>query len=616
MNQLTYDRNTFYLDGKPFRLIGGDIHYYRIHEKDWERHLDLAVDFGLNTVQTYVPWNAHEPQQGNFDFSGRLDLAAFLALCAKKGLRVLLRPSPYICAEWELGGQPAWLLRDRDVVLRSSDPKYLDAVQKYYDRLIPEFLPYLATNGGPIIAVAVENEYGGFGNDHRYIQALADMLKRGGVNVPLYTTDGIPDHMLTFGRQEREALFGVNFRATAGKSKLGKEMLRRYSEEQPFFISEFWAGRSMHWGEPFYHRPPSDTATAFKEALELGAHLCFYMFSGGTNFGFMGGANYGSSFSPRPNTPIRYIPQATSYNVDALVDESGRPTEKYFLCRDVLDEYLGKEKRPHNAPSHPTQALTVQLTDVADLFDNLDALTEEKAHTLTPKPMEDHGQSYGLILYSTTLEAFSDEPYALEVRKYLDRANLFVDGNWFATFLRDRGLTKAADGVEISKGLPLLAQNGTERRLDVLVENIGRINNRYPMNDERKGLQDCLLYARVKLFHYDTRTLPLQDLSRLAWKQERHKDRSPCFFRGTFDAKQADTYVHFEGFGHGYVWVNGFNLGRYDSAGPQMTLYLPAHLLKETGNELIVLDIAPVGDKREIALLDHEILEGDAKELS
>ena len=366
MNHLTYDKSTFYLDGEPFRLIGGDIHYYRIHEKDWEHHLDLAVEFGLNTVQTYVPWNAHEPRPGKFDFSGMLDLAAYLALCDKKGLKVLLRPSPFICAEWELGGHPAWLLRDRDIVLRSSDPKYLSAVQSYYNRLIPEFLPYLATNGGPIIAVAVENEYGGFGNDHVYIDALTEMLRQGGVDVPLYTTDGDPDHMLTFGRQTGNALFGVNFRATAGRSERARNTLRKYSEDQPFFISEFWAGRSMHWGEPFYHRPPEDTAIAFREALELGAHVCFYMFSGGTNFGFMGGANLGKSYSPRPNTPPRYIPQSTSYNVDALIDESGKPTEKYFLCRDVLDEYFGREKRPHAYNARSTQSLKVELTETAE----------------------------------------------------------------------------------------------------------------------------------------------------------------------------------------------------------------------------------------------------------
>lgn len=615
---LTYDKKSFYLDGEPFRLIAGDIHYYRIHRKDWERHLDLAVDFGLNTIQTYVPWNAHEPRPGEFNFSGMLDLAAYLELCHSKGLKVLLRPSPFICSEWELGGQPAWLLKDRDMSLRSSYPGYFDALKRYYDRLIPEFLPYLSTNGGPIIAVAVENEYGGFGNDHKYIDGIADMLRRGGVDVPLFTTDGDPDHMLTFGRQtEENALFGVNFRATAGRSAEAKKMYLKYCKDQPFFIGEFWAGRSMHWGEPFYHRPPEDTAAALKEALELDGHLCFYMFSGGTNFGFMSGANYDTSYSPRHGATKRYIPLLTSYDVDALVCESGHPTVKYFLCRDVLDEFLGKKKRPHVYNPRPTQGFTVELGESADMFENIDALTEKKVNTLTPKPMEDYDQNYGMILYSTVIDAFEDNAYPLSPPKYLDRANIYVDGEWFATMLRDRGTTRVAEGVNVVDGLPTLKQNGQVRRIDTLVENVARVNHRSPMNYERKGLEDCLLYAGVKLFNYETRTLPLTDLSRLTWEKKRHTDNKPCFFRGTFDAKcDADTYVCFEGFGHGYIWINGFNLGRYDGAGPQLTLYLPCHLLKESGNEIIVLDIAPVGEIKSINFLEHEILEGDSAELT
>ena len=618
MNKLTHDKKTFYLDGEPFRIIAGDIHYYRIHENDWERHLDLAKDFGLNTIQTYVPWNMHEPRRGEYNFSGMLDLGAYLKLCADKGLKVLLRPSPFICGEWDFGGHPAWLLKDRDISLRSSEPKYLEALQNYYNNLIPVFRPYLASNGGPIIAVAVENEYGGYGNDHKYIQAIADMLKNGGVDAPLFTTDGDPDHMLTFGRMESPALFGVNFRATAGRSAEAKEMYLKYGKDtQPFFIGEFWAGRAMHWGESFYRRPPEDTAIAFKEALELDGHLCFYMFSGGTNFGFMGGANYTTSYSPRPGTPDRFIPHTTSYDVDALIDSAGRPTIKYFLCRDVLDEFLGKEKRPHVYSDLPTQSVTVSLTQTASLFDNLDNLAEKTVRSLLPKPMEDYDQNYGLILYSTTLEGFNDNLYPLKPYSYLDRANFYVDNSWFATFLRDRGTTKVADGVKIANGLPLLALNGKERKIDVLVENVGRVNHRSHMNYERKGLGDCILYAGVKLFNYVTRTLPLNDLSSIEWKNAKHTYHDPTFYKGTFDAKSGvDTYACFENFGHGYIWINGFNLGRYDGAGPQMTLYIPGHLLKDSDNEIIILDIDPTSEKSAISLLDYEILEGDSVELS
>ena len=617
MNKLTFDKNGFYLDEKPFRMIAGDIHYFRIHQNDWAKRLDLAVDFGLNTIQTYVPWNAHEPHPGVYNFEGMLNLGEYLHLCGEKGLKVLLRPSPYICSEWDLGGLPSWLLKDREMTIRSSDPTYLAYVKNYYDHLIPEFLPYLATNGGPIIAVAIENEYGSYGSDKKYLQAIADMLVEGGVDVPLYTTDGDRNYMLVFGRPDKDNFFGVNYRAHVGTSAPAERIARANGENMPFFVGEFWAGRSMHWGEPFKHRPPAQTSEGFKEALELGGNVCFYMFSGGTNFGFMGGGNVGASFSPRPGTPARYIPHTTSYDVDAPISEDGRPTEKYFLCRDVLDEYLGKEKRPHIAPEHPTQALTVELTKSAKLFDNLEALTEKRAFTASPKPMEYFDQNYGLIMYSTTLEAFEEGHMKLRPHKFRDRATMFVDGDWFATYMRDRSC-KAAEGVYISEDQKAaIVQKGTERKIDVLVENTGRINYGVFLPDERKGMEECLLYGSVKLFGYDTRTIPLEDLSALDWKENTSTDHMPCFFGGEFDAKSGvDTYVSFESFGHGYVWINGFNLGRYDSAGPQMTRYLPGHFLKDSGNEIIVLDIDPIGEKRTVELLDQEILEGESVELS
>lgn len=617
MNKLTFDRDNFYLDGKPFRIIAGDVHYFRIHQNDWAKRLDLAIDFGLNTIQTYVPWNAHEPNKGELNFDGMLDLGAFLKLCGEKGLKVLLRPSPYICSEWDLGGLPSWLLGDRELVLRSSDPKYLAEVQDYYNRLIPEFLPYLATNGGPIIAVAIENEYGSYGNDKKYLQAIADMLTDGGVDVPFYTTDGDRNYMLAFGRRNKDDFFGVNYRAIQGTSAHAEKIARENGEDKPYFVGEFWAGRAMQWGEPFKHRPPSQTSEGLRDALELGGHICFYMFSGGTNFGFMGGADYGTSFASRSGEAAHYMPQTTSYDVDALISEDGRPTEKYFLCRDVLDEYFGREKRPHIAPERKTQAICVNLTRSAELFENIDALTEKREYSVRPRPMEDYGQKYGLILYSTTLDAFKEIHMRIRPDKFKDRANIYVDGEWFATYMRDRGCRGGKRTYMAPDGNAALAQSGEERRIDILVENLGRLNYGKLIADERKGLENGLLYSGIQLFGYDTRTIPLEDLSRLEWREGSFAEHLPCFFKGEFDAKSGvDTYVCFEDFGHGYIWINGFNLGRYDSAGPQMTLYLPGHLLKESGNEIVILDIDPVGDRTKINLLDHEILEGESEILS
>lgn len=618
MNKLTFDRNSFYLDGEPFRMIAGDIHYFRIHQNDWAKRLDLAVDFGLNTIQTYVPWNAHEPHPGQFNFDGMLDLGAYLKLCGEKGLKVLLRPSPYICSEWDLGGLPSWLLKDRELVIRSSDPKYLDAVQKYYDHLIPEFLPYLATNGGPIIAVAVENEYGSYGNDKKYLTAIAQMLRNGGVDVPLYTTDGDGNSMVTFGRENENDFFGVNYRAHIGTSEHAEMIAHKLGPDKPFFVGEFWAGRSMHWGEPFKHRNPSETSKGFREALELGGNVCFYMFSGGSNFGFMGGGDVSYSFSHRPGTPVRYIPHTTSYDVDALIGEDGTPREKYFLCRDELDEYLGREKRPHILPEHKTQCITVDLTEKAELFDNLDAVTERREYSVIPRPMEDYGQKYGLIMYSTRLDAFTQSHNKLLPHKFRDRANIYVDGEWFATYMRDRGCRAAENVKTASDGVAMIEQKGQERHIDILVENIGRVNYGRHLPDERKGMEDCLHYSGPHLFGYDTRTIPLEDLSRLEWTSNGDvSTHKPCFFKGSFKAESGvDTYVSFENLGHGYIWVNGFNVGRYDSAGPQMTLYLPGHFLKDTDNEIIVLDIDPTENRTVVNFLDHEVLEGESEELS
>ena len=617
MSILTFDKNNFFVDGTPLRIIAGDIHYFRIHQDRWEKILDLAVDFGLNTIQTYVPWNAHESVRGQFDFSGMLDLAEYLSLCKKKGLKVLLRPSPYICSEWDLGGLPAWLLKDRDIVLRSSDPKYLKAVEEYYSHLIPIFLPFLSTNGGPIIAVGVENEYGSYGNDRNYLLALADMLRRGGVDVPLYTTDGASEQMLIFGRFDDDSFFGVNYRAIPGISVRAEKNARRFALDKPFFVGELWSGRSMHWGEPFYHRDPTETSKAFLEALELGGHICFYMFAGGTNFGFMGGANMGRSYSARPDTPIRYIPHTTSYDVDALISEDGTPTEKYFLCRDALDEHLGKKKRSREIVSPERQAFAVSLTESAALFNNIDALSETKDYSMIPKPMEEYGQNYGLILYSTTLDALKHQSTPISLDVYRDRANIYIDNDWFATFTRDRGIPKTADGVEISSDLPVLSTSMNTRKIDILVENIGRINFGNDMIYERKGLENAILSFGAKLFGYEINTLPLKDLTRLTWKKNESANHAPCFFKGTFAAKHGiDTFVDFSNFGHGYIWINGFNLGRYDSAGPQMTLYVPGPLLKDLNNEIIILDIDPIGQKQHIQFIDHAILEGEAKELS
>ena len=623
-NKLTFDQNGFYLDGKPFRMYAGDLHYFRIHPDDWERRLSLAVDFGLNTIQTYVPWNLHEKKAGEYCFEGILDLAAFLAACQKQGLYVLLRPAPYICSEWDLGGLPARLLANKDMTLRSSDPAYLAEVRRYYEALVPVFRPYLATNGGPILAVALENEYGSYDDDHAYIDALADMLRENGVDVPFYTTDG-PFEPMMMGGTHGSDFIGVNYRALAEQSALAFKNLRESYPDGPFFVGEFWAGRGMNWGEPFYHRAPEEVPTAYREALELGGNVCFYMFSGGTNFGPMGGANFGRSYSPRPNTPARYIPMMTSYDADALLREDGEPTEKYFRCRDVLDEYLGRPKRPHTTPipAREKQTLTVSLTEAAYLLDDPDAVAASCVKETTPRYMEDHGQAYGLILYSIDTKGFrqTEWDWTLRLQDMKDRAEIYMNGAYYCTYMRDRGV-KTAGAPVTGTGASALAvwrPTGEDVHFDVLVENMGRINFAHHIENERKGMRG-LLYGDHRFSDCTTRTIPLDDLSRLVYRPYTASDfkpHQPVFLRGRFDAKGGvDTYVCTEGFGHGYVFVNGISLGRFDEAGPQYALYLPGGWLRDRDNEIVVLDIDPKSASTEISMIDRPIIEGEGKELS
>lgn len=614
---LSFDEKGFYLNGEPFRIISGDIHYFRIHQSDWDKRLDMAVNFGLNTVQTYTPWNLHEPSEGVYDFDGMLDLELFLKKCDEKGLKVLLRPSPYICSECDLGGLPAWLLFDGTIKIRTSDELYMEKVERFYAHLIPKFLPYLSTNGGPIIAVAVENEYGNYATDREYIARLASILRDAGVDVPLYNTEGSENkRFFAYGGVEN-GFTGMNYRGLPGVADKYNGIRKEALEGSPYFLGEFWAGRSSHCGEPFARRDPTETSVAYREALERGANVNFYMFSGGTNFGFMGGALDGFSYTPRPDCHARYMPFVTSYDVDSLVCEDGTVGEKYYLCRDELDKYLGRPARPHTLFEHRTQCVDVELGERAGLFDNIDALTVRTEESLYPLKMEQMGQKYGLILYTQKADTVFS---GLTVTGVKDRATLFVNGKYHATFMRDRGVSSdCADVFNSEYGNHTKIDSSKKGyTFDVLAENLGRICFGYKMMDEKKGIEHIVNDLRV-LVGCTNRSIPLDDLSGIEWKSAEEcefKEHMPVFYRGRFDADiGADTYLSTKEFGHGYAWINGFNLGRYDIAGPQFTLYIPAGLLKEKDNELTILDIAPACERMSASLTDEHILDGDALEM-
>ncbi len=599
--KLRIQEDGFYFGEEKFKIAAGDIHYFRIYPTEWKRHLLLAKDFGLNTIQTYVPWSLHEPEKGQFDFDCHLDLCAYLDMAAEMGFKVLLRPSPYICSECDFGGLPQWLLYE-DLETRCSDEKYLKHVAEYYDVLIPKLLPYLSTNGGPIIMVAVENEYGGYAYDQNYLKTLADMLTDRGVDVPLYTTDN------TFEALQMGSLPGImrgsNFRSTDGNATRFYEYSKRHFPEFPFFVGEFWAGRQYFWGEDADKRDPEETARTYAECLRYG-DVCFYMFSGGTNFGFFSGGLV-RPYENNANGELKFRPHITSYNEDAIVTEYGMPTEKYYLCRNVLRKAQGKpEIFDRTLPfEYQTQSLKIRFSEGARLFDNLDNLTVSKKHFTAIPTMEDMHQGTGFMMYSTDIKGWREcGEKEVIFNGVSDRATVYDGEDYVGKVERDR------------ENKPIMI-DGTDRtiHLNVLLESVARINGGKQQNNDKKGILGYILYQCAKLYGFDVRSLPMKDLSKIEYQpleQAEIKDNDPMFYKGYFDAKAgADTFLDMRGWGRGFVCVNGFNIGRFWEIGPQYTLYIPGGLLKEKDNEIVIFDVNHVGKPEFINTIEEHLLEG------
>lgn len=559
--------NDFYMNEEPVRLISGAIHYFRVVPEYWQDRLQKLKACGFNTVETYVPWNFHEPKEGQFNFSGMADLERFIQLAGEVGLYVIVRPSPYICAEWEFGGLPAWLLADPSMRLRCMHQPFLDKVDAYYDVLLLKLKPLLCTNGGPIIALQIENEYGSYGNDHEYLEYLKDAMIKRGMDVLLFTSDG-PEHHMLQGGMITGVLETVNF---GSKGAEAFEMLRRYQPEGPLMCMEFWNGWFDHWGEEHHTRAAADAAQALDEILAAGGSVNFYMFHGGTNFGFTSGAN-----CPQRD---KHEPTITSYDYDVPLNESGEPTDKYFAVRDVLSRYVELPKLELPQPI-PKQAYgTVAVTGTADLLSQLDRLSVP-VRSACPEPMEYYGQNDGFILYETHISGPRVEQ-ELVLQDVRDRALVFVDDEF-------KGIVQRGESNQpISFAIP---EGGV--RLRVLVENMGRINYGPYMMD-RKGISEGIRLGNQFLFGWTVRPLPLDDLSGVTFDSSATAKSQPAFYRAslTIEGEPADTFLRFDGWTKGVIYVNGFNLGRYWNRGPQRTLYVPAPLLRSGANEIVIFEL-------------------------
>jgi beta-galactosidase len=567
----------FEMDGKPFQIISGAIHYSRVPRAYWRDRLRKARAMGLNTVETYVFWNLHEPSPGVFDFSGQNDIAEFIREAQHEGLFVILRPGPYVCAEWDFGGYPAWLLREPGMEVRTANPAFIAAASRWLHRLGQELAPLQSGNGGPIIAVQVENEYGSFGSDHNYMEQIHHLLLDSGFDkAMLYTADGA-DELENGSLPELPAV--INFGTGDAKTEFAK--LAKIRPNGPRMCGEYWDGWFDHYGDGHHTASAETEAADLKWMLEQGDSVNLYMFHGGTSLGWMNGAN---------SNGHNYEPDTTSYDYDAPVSEGGSLSPKFYLFRDVIRKVTGVN------PPDPPDPITVhafdpiQLSRSASLCDNLPTPTESKQIL----SMEDVGQSYGYILYRTNVaHAQSGQ---LEIDELHSYAQIYIDGQLAGTL--DRRLNQSALPIQVTHD---------NARLDILVENTGRVNFGHQFPHERAGITHQVLFAGNVLTDWQIYSLSMQNVDALTYAAD--KCNGACFYQATFEVDgPADTYFDTESLGKGEVFVNGRPLGRFWNVGPQGALYLPAPWLKKGGNQIVVFDLEGQPE-RTIRFLAHPVLD-------
>ncbi len=557
-------KNDFLLDGKPFRIISGEMHPARIPKPYWRHRIQMAKAMGCNTIAVYIFWNYHEISPGVFDFtSENRDIARFIRICREEGMWVLLRPGPYVCAEWDFGGLPAYLLKIPDIKLRCMDSRYMAAVTRYINRLSKEVAPLQCPHGGPIIMVQVENEYGSFGNDRKYLLALKKLWLQNGIVVPFYTADGPTDYMLEAG-----SIDGAAIGLDSGGSDEDFDHAKKQSPDMPSFSSETYPGWLTHWKEKWAR---TDTADILKELTYLLQHkksFNLYVVHGGTNFGYTAGAN---AF-----TPTAYQPDVTSYDYDAPIDEQGRPTAKYYAIRNLIGKYVSYSIPDVPKPVPVIDIPSFELTPFTTIWKHLPA----PVISAQPKPMEDFNQKSGLILYRTKL--IGHKSGKLTITEPHDFAMVFLNGKLIDTMYRDGGKWT----------IDIPATGEKEPVLEIMVEAMGHINFAQYMTD-RKGITDRVTLNGMTLMDWQIFPLPMDEkfiASLKATYPEGNHDG--IFFKGSFELPGADdTYLDISNYQKGMVWVNGHSLGRYWNVGPQFHLYCPAEWLKKGRNEVIVFDV-------------------------
>ena len=584
---IDYDGNQFLKDGVAFRYISGSMHYSRVPSVYWHDRLEKMYAAGLNAVQTYVPWNYHEDQPGMYNFDGERDLPKFIQAAQEVGLLVILRAGPYMCGEWEMGGFPAWLLRNPNIKLRTSDSNYLSYVDKWLGVLLPRMKPLLYENGGPIISVQVENEYGSYpACDATYMSHLKDKFRDYlGPDVVLFTTDGAGDGFLKCGYTQ--GLYATVDFGPGGDPVDHFKAQRDYEPKGPLVNSEYYTGWLDHWGQHHSTTSSSAVANSLDAILKLNASVNMYMFEGGTSFGFMNGANGGDS---------SYQPQPTSYDYDAPLSEAGDPTEKYFAIQKIISKYNKLLPVPVPPATHKSAYGKVQMTASAWLLDDVPAENESNADS--PLNMETLHQNYGFVVYTLMqplqVPSSGSVNYTLTMLTLHDRAVVYIDDVVQGIISRmDLGSNNAVVQVTVpstSKG-----------QLTIVVENQGRINYGSDI-DDHKGILGGVTLNGVTLKGWKSQSYPLKNLSSIVFKElsTNPVHTSTAFFNAQLPffkegQKADDTYLLLNGWTKGQVFINGHNLGRYwPVKGPQKTLFVPYtvfNTLNPASNEIVVFEI-------------------------
>ena len=570
--------NDFLLDGRTFQIRCGEVHAPRVPPEYWRHRLQMARAMGLNTVCAYLFWNLHEPRPGEFNWSGGADVAQFCRIAQEEGLWVILRPGPYACAEWEMGGFPSWLLKDEDIKLRSRDPRYLAAVKQYFQEVGRVLGPLQITQGGPILMVQVENEYGFYAKDAAYMGDLRQMLLEDGFDVPLFACN--PTAHLKDGW--RADLFPVvNFGSDpAGAFKSLREIL----PQGPLMCGEFYPGWFDTWGATHHLGKLDNYLKDLDYMLKSGASFSIYMAHGGTTFGFGTGAD-------RP-----FKPDTSSYDYDAPISEAGWTTEKFFLTRTTMAKYLlPGETLPEPPAKNPVISLApVTAAEFAPIFANLPA----PAADAQPRNFEVYDQNYGCIDYRTKIPA--GPAAVVEAPAINDIGQVFVDG------VRIGFTDRRSRNFKVR--LPARAQEAT---LDIFVEAMGRVNFGAEVLD-RKGIHGPVTLGGQVLTGWQIYNLPLDDrmLAGLKYTPDTGtKTAGPAFYRAVVKVGQpGDCFLDMRPWGKGFAWVNGHNLGRYWDIGPQQTMYVPGPWLKPGDNEVVILDL--IGPQQPVvAALDQPILD-------